>query len=434
MLLNSLFLDTFGDGTSDGIHVDAYFHFVGDVFRCQFMNCEYSTPKRSQLACHMRCHMRIKSYTCTTCGKSFVERSHLVRHERVHLEDKPFKCDLCEYSSTRRDKLKEHCAKYHDESSAPCAAYRSRKTKSQANDQSTVQSKEADKTGEKPNSKKSAKPARIVKKVSELIARTSAGPSVVSADGTGHQMPSQNSGAGHQMPLQCSDSGYGLLMQAAVVTDSQNLNTYAHSSLVSLPINAYATLGLVPLQGNGFATIQINTVPTLQAAAIQPGLINVNLTGHMNAVSSGQNTMNGNVSPDQPQTGDVQSSGHVARPSGVLNSNQMNGTEQLNSVNDSHGHSSAAAVDLFPNERVNEELRVATLVHNPQVGGAPLSSSSAILNDNIGLTSRVTTLPSAQATVASILDNTSNGAPSTSADAVASDNLQTDGHSNDHST
>ena len=85
---------------------------TGDVFYCQFPNCDYSTPKRSQLKSHMKFHLRIRSYTCQTCGKSFIERSHLIRHEKIHKDDK-LKCEDCDYTSTRKDKLKDHIARHH---------------------------------------------------------------------------------------------------------------------------------------------------------------------------------------------------------------------------------------------------------------------------------------------------------------------------------
>ena len=52
--------------------------------------------------------VKVKSYFCDECSKSYFRRDHLNRHKLVHTGDRPFVCSVCLKSFIRKDKLQRH--------------------------------------------------------------------------------------------------------------------------------------------------------------------------------------------------------------------------------------------------------------------------------------------------------------------------------------
>ncbi|XP_052820659.1 zinc finger and BTB domain-containing protein 41-like isoform X2 [Mya arenaria] len=101
--------DTCGFATKHQSHLISHRKIhTGDVFRCTYPDCQYSTPKQGHMTQHLNSHYNIRNHICQVCGKSFVVRGKLLRHERIHLKDKLYKCKQCDYQTSRTDRMKLH--------------------------------------------------------------------------------------------------------------------------------------------------------------------------------------------------------------------------------------------------------------------------------------------------------------------------------------
>lgn len=85
----------------------------GKIFRCDFENCTYSTPKMNYFTNHKRIHSGEKMFKCPVCQKGFVEKSQMTRHKLTHSDEMPFACSKCDFKTKRKDKLKSHLLRIH---------------------------------------------------------------------------------------------------------------------------------------------------------------------------------------------------------------------------------------------------------------------------------------------------------------------------------
>ncbi|CAM4529737.1 unnamed protein product [Leuciscus chuanchicus] len=84
-----------------------------DDFIPSDVNGGSSTDEETTLASKEQ--LKVKSFSCVTCGKTLSSQGHLVRHERKHTEQKSFSCKRCNISfptlEEKRLHSKEHSVK-----------------------------------------------------------------------------------------------------------------------------------------------------------------------------------------------------------------------------------------------------------------------------------------------------------------------------------
>ncbi|XP_078511892.1 uncharacterized protein LOC144770934 isoform X1 [Lissotriton helveticus] len=70
--------------------------------------CNKSFKEKRLYSRHLRTHMSRKPYPCSECELSFIDNFGLILHQRTHTLVKPFKCTACAKSFSRKSALLEH--------------------------------------------------------------------------------------------------------------------------------------------------------------------------------------------------------------------------------------------------------------------------------------------------------------------------------------
>lgn len=87
-------------------HIAQHHSETTESFKCSI--CDFETKQEFLLRRHLKRHNPDKSYTCTTCGRSFASLDSLKSHVYTHTSDRPFDCNTCEKTFKSKAKLRNH--------------------------------------------------------------------------------------------------------------------------------------------------------------------------------------------------------------------------------------------------------------------------------------------------------------------------------------
>ncbi|XP_068111943.1 oocyte zinc finger protein XlCOF8.4-like isoform X2 [Hyperolius riggenbachi] len=93
-------------------------HVVEMTYPCT--DCGLCFPQKTNLLRHQRVHSVVKPYVCSDCGRCFTLKSDLHRHQRTHTGEKPYSCLLCGRGFTQKSNLLRHHRSHSGEKPFSC--------------------------------------------------------------------------------------------------------------------------------------------------------------------------------------------------------------------------------------------------------------------------------------------------------------------------